>query len=300
MGKHIDHSGKKIWSWTLIERVQNRPCKYKCECECGEIKDVFLANINKGFSKNCQKCQDMKKSKDLIGKKFNFITVINLQKVNNVVKARIKCECGNERLLKSSLVKNGTYKSCGLCHLNNNRNYQDLKPNSKFGMLKIIKKISSDSYESICECGNIKIVKRHHLTTSNPSCGCYNRNLNIKNAEKLIGIYIGRLKIIKFLGMHGKDKKTRAKYRLKCKCGNVLEKSICHLNGSLSCGCLQKDSVLKAEKNPNAKLSNIEVKAIRDLYGSGLYLQKDIAKMLNVKHTIICSVLNKKSYSSVK
>lgn len=52
----IDLTGKKFGLWTVLEeipqRVNNR-IYYKCQCECGTIKNVVSENLSNGTSQSC-------------------------------------------------------------------------------------------------------------------------------------------------------------------------------------------------------------------------------------------------------
>jgi len=57
--------------------------------------------------------------KDIKGKKFNKLTVVEFSHLNKTRHAmwKCKCDCGNETIAQSRLLINGTKKSCG-CILN--------------------------------------------------------------------------------------------------------------------------------------------------------------------------------------
>lgn len=57
----------------------------------------------------------MRKLIDLTGQKFNMLTAVKLVKTRPK-KASVwlfKCDCGNEKEIRSDIVKNGKIKSCG-------------------------------------------------------------------------------------------------------------------------------------------------------------------------------------------
>jgi hypothetical protein len=204
------------------------------------------------------------------------------------------CDCKNERYLLPARVKIGTYISCGKCNLAKKKSKHLLRLGTignKYGFLTIKDRIDNTTWTAVCDCGKEIVVKRHHLTTKFPSCGCYWKNKRIEHAKKYIGLKWGRLKIIDFLGMHGDDKKTRARYRIRCSCGNILERYVGHMFDIKSCGCSHKDSVPRGENHPHSKITDIESKAIRDIFSSGLYTRKEIASMMNLKYEHICSIL---------
>lgn len=89
----------------------------------------------------------------------------------------------------------GGSKSCG-CYKNTIVRYEDLT-NQKFGRLTVISKaedhIQPDSRRIIrwnckCDCGNTSIVSSDHLKRGRiKSCGCLQKEINIKNSNNLTG-----------------------------------------------------------------------------------------------------------------
>lgn len=53
--QRIDLTGKKFGRWTVIEFafIENRVTYWKCQCECGTIRNVSGYNLRKGKSKSC-------------------------------------------------------------------------------------------------------------------------------------------------------------------------------------------------------------------------------------------------------
>lgn len=299
--------GEKFGKWSVIKRDLSciRPPKYICRCDCGTVKSQLIRNIKKGNSKQCSTCADLSKSKELVGKKFGHILVLGIEKFEGRSSAKVKCDCGNERFLEPSRVKNGTYISCGQCELGYEDKTKFYKPekylNKKFGMLTIIEVLDADNYIAKCDCGKICKIRNWHIKNKMPCCGCYWKNKRIKNAESMIGYKQGYLKIIKFLGMQDSDGKgkTRAHYLLKCKCGNKIIRERGDIYLINSCGCLQKEKSLKGEKQSNAKLTNTEVLGARELFSTGLYSRKEIAHLLNIDYSHICRILANKDWKSI-
>ena len=55
---------------------------------------------------------------DLVGKRFGRLTVIKREENDSRNKAMFlcKCDCGNEKVIESSLIRNGHTASCGCLH----------------------------------------------------------------------------------------------------------------------------------------------------------------------------------------
>lgn len=78
----------------------------------------------------------MKKVIDITGKKYNNLTVISFYDMKNK-KSRwlCQCECGNEKVVYSTYLKNGNVKSCG-CLLHKKK--YDIETNKKIKRLQHI------------------------------------------------------------------------------------------------------------------------------------------------------------------
>lgn len=293
-----NHTGLKYGKWEVLERdlSQKRPMKYFCRCECGIEKSLYIQNLIRGLSTQCQNCQAKKKSENLIGTKHHFLTVLDNPKVNGKTKLLVLCECGNKHLIPR--LSKG-YKSCGKCGIAKIRakNAVIKISGKKVGSLTILSKDNATKlYRCKCDCKKIIDIPRHKLLTQHPSCGCYWKKKNIENAKKLEGTTYHYLKVLKFLGM-GEDK--RAVYSVRCKCGNKFERSISYIFGSKSCGCLQKENAPKGEDNHLSKVTSVDVTTIRDLFKSGYYTRKDLSVMFGITYEHICMIIKKKAWKHV-
>jgi len=122
--------------------------------------------------------------KNLISQRFGLLVVESGPiRRNNKIYWHCKCDCGQEKDVRSDLLKNGNTKSCG-CYkkqilIKNNKERQTLDlTNQIFGKLKAIKKTNKRKdgrvvWECLCECGNISYVDTHSLQQGKKSsCGC--------------------------------------------------------------------------------------------------------------------------------
>lgn len=305
-------SGQKFNSWTLLSRdfTKKRPTIWLCRCECGNEVKQYLGNITSGKSSQCSLCASkqlsLNSNKAIIGKRFNHLEVLSLEKYNGKMKAKVKCDCGNEVFLKPQHIKNETYKSCGKCNLAFEKRkrkyvYRLGKIGEKFGMLTVLEKIEDHKYLCKCDCGNDFEAKLHHFQNQMPCCGCYWKEKRIGLANKLIGLKWGYLRIIKFLGMKkDQNNDSRAYYEIKCKCGNLIQKEIGHMFDVKSCGCFHKESLPKGSQNYNAKTNEIEVKAIKELFDSKLYTRREISEMMNLEYSNVCMIISKTTWKHVK
>lgn len=183
----------------------------------------------------------------LIGAKYNMLTVIDIID-NSTIKCR--CDCGNEKILRYTDLKNGHIKSCG-CLKTINKKREDLL-GKRFGKLVVIKrendrvnlktKYRESYWRCRCDCGNEVVVRHTNLKKGHTkSCGCL--LFEEKERMDLTGKRFGKLVVLE------ESKSNKLKVVCKCDCGNVkdfFKKNI--INGhTKSCGCINikyKESII--------------------------------------------------------
>lgn len=189
MGKDIDLTGQRFGRWTVVGRAEDKGGKnyWHCKCDCGNEKDVYVSSLIKEKSKSCgclsREMQSQQKLKNLIGKKFGKLTVIERAESRITPKGQIKsvwkclCDCGNEiEVLASNLVRGNT-KSCGCSSAEyaNKSKYLDLT-GEKFGKLTVLCRARMKDRNSYwlcrCECGTEKEISMVALRHGQKSCGC--------------------------------------------------------------------------------------------------------------------------------
>lgn len=128
MGKKIDITGQRFNRWTALYEVDsrfsssgNRIRIWHCRCDCGNEKDVMMSTLRNGTSKSCgcfnKEMTSMSNSKDLTGKKFGKLTVI--ERDENSYKWKCICDCQigleNPKFTYSIgyYLEHGLTKSCG-------------------------------------------------------------------------------------------------------------------------------------------------------------------------------------------
>lgn len=203
--KLIDLTGQKFGQLTVLKRdikQQSKQVYWICQCDCGNIKSVAGNNLKNGNVQSCgclrkQKAKQMglSQKQNLIGQKFEYLTVIeetNLRQGSNVI-WKCKCQCGNITYVAASDLKRGSTKSCGCMKSSlNSKAHQIDMINKKFGNLVVLKEAGLDpdgSYNYLCKCncGNKKIINgvslRKGITTS---CGCINYSIGEKRIEEIL------------------------------------------------------------------------------------------------------------------
>ena len=117
----IDLTGKRFGRLTVIEysHKDGRYHYWKCRCDC-DGKELLVKGdyLRKGTTKSCgclkiERCKSKKPKESLIGRKFGDLEVISYNKHSYW---RCRCICGNERVVHSIFLKNGSVTKCKECN----------------------------------------------------------------------------------------------------------------------------------------------------------------------------------------
>lgn len=123
---------------------------------------------------------------NLLGKKFDRLTVIKRSENNSRNQATwlCKCSCGTKKVVLGYYLTHNLVKSCGC--LRKEQPYFDLS-GQKFGRLAVIrisKNRSSSGFiqwDCKCDCGkSLKIASPSLLAGNTRSCGCLKREMSSK------------------------------------------------------------------------------------------------------------------------
>ena len=177
--------GQKIDRLKIIEdsgQRKDRAIVWKCQCDCGNVCYKTGKQIQKMAIKSCG-CATSKK-KNLIGKKFGLLTVIDYTNENRHGSAlwKCQCDCGNITYATTEGLRTGDNVSCGCRNLAREafiKRYSVDFTGKKFGKLLVLEATEFRSsagnqiWKCQCDCGNICYVSTNHLQTGNTkSCGC--------------------------------------------------------------------------------------------------------------------------------
>ena len=220
----IDLTGKRFGKLVVIElnhKTQktlangNKKSNYywKCKCDCG--KEVIKSgdSLRRGHTKSCGCIRIKKKTikeesklkRDLTGRRFSKLIVIELEKKYTVVSAKgnkrtvtywkCKCDCGKEVVKSGYALRHGISKSCGCTRTNNiNRKIPNLI-GKRFNKLVVKEFVNSELvvsekgrkrivtyWKCKCDCGKEVIAKGYNLIReSTKSCGCEIERKKVKN-----------------------------------------------------------------------------------------------------------------------
>lgn len=112
-GVRFDFLEGKRFSKLMVMEYKGHS-RYLCKCDCGTEKLIYGTDMKKGKTKSCG-CINKSRELDIVGKKFNSLTII--EKVGKTKEKRYlfkcRCDCGTEKILEGRVVKSGKIMSCG-------------------------------------------------------------------------------------------------------------------------------------------------------------------------------------------
>lgn len=120
-----DLTGKTFGKLRVIEKTKKRSGSntvWKCKCECGNICYVSSQSLINGKTKSCGCLHKSLFSKNLEGKTFGKLKVIektNLRDNSGCVIWKCQCECGNNCNVSSTNLTHGRTQSCGCMRIYN-------------------------------------------------------------------------------------------------------------------------------------------------------------------------------------
>lgn len=92
-----------------VDETSKKGRRYICRCSCGYEFSSLTHNfmvLNK-----CKTCKRLDKS--TIGKRYGRLIVESEFKENGVIMCKCKCDCGNSKITRRTLLKSGKTVSCG-------------------------------------------------------------------------------------------------------------------------------------------------------------------------------------------
>jgi hypothetical protein len=249
--REIVKIGNRYGKLVVVDKMPHQPNKppyWRCKCDCGNETIVVGHSLRNGLTTSCG-CYKREKTskiakKDETGKRYGKLVVLDEMPVRlkNHVCWRCKCDCGNEKIVRGDLLRQGVTKSCG-CQGRYNNAEKKIKVGNRYGKWVVISEMPDKPkyWRCKCDCGKEKIVSGQSLRLGHTtSCGCYRRehasNANKKNE---IGKRYGKLLVV------GESPNRHYGYicwYCKCDCGNEKEVDSRALRRGLvkSCGCLRR------------------------------------------------------------
>lgn len=125
MPAKIDLLNQRFGKLLVIEETNERKNKsivWKCKCDCGNIENFSTKELRSDGLIQCHACGNSRKprtnlTENIIGKKFNHLTVLEKTNIRVSGKIKYKCQCDCEKksivyVSRTDLI-NGSTKSCG-------------------------------------------------------------------------------------------------------------------------------------------------------------------------------------------
>lgn len=199
----------------------------------------------------------------------------------------IKCKCGYQKKIEQHLfAKLKPCKFCALYEFEGSRN----------GSLLFLKYKGKSLYECKCDCGNTCLLRKRSI-----SCGCHLEKNILKRAEEMIGLKMHSLKIIS-MEVKSSNKKNRVNqiyFNCLCDCGKKTQIENKFFGVTISCGCFQKQSILRGSQQGNAKYTEVEVASMKEFFLSGTYTQQEICDIFNIKPGCLRRIIANKTWKHV-
>jgi len=156
-----------INNWVILEKIgltSNGSHLYSVKCKCEKIYKKTISSIK--ITNQCRQCdlelRNKKKKErhsELIGKKFNKWTVIELIEVTNKgAKFLVKCECGNKSIIPQTKFLHGWSTQCLACSKVKHGKCHTRTYNIWAGIIQRCNNIKSAAYEYYGGRG-IKVTK---------------------------------------------------------------------------------------------------------------------------------------------
>lgn len=193
-----DITGEKFGYWTVLQKTNERSKSgtilWECQCDCGTIRLVDGTSLRQGksLSCGCYNKEILSNRSNLIGQKFDKLTVISKSKEQTYGRTSwlCKCDCGKicDRTT-SYLHRSDFIHSCG-CAMTEHLS-KDIS-NQRFGKLVAIQPTEKRNSHGIiwlckCDCGRYHETDTNSLLSGNTSsCGCINYSIGEKNIENIL------------------------------------------------------------------------------------------------------------------
>src|SRR5882762_3300372 len=116
---------KKLMAIKPIIRSERGEIIWECICECGNITNVTASHLISHNTTSCG-CNRTLLKKDLLNRTFGaWIVIKEIGRHNNgCIIWLCRCECGTEKGITSSVLLNGSSRSCGC---KRNKKLRDMK-----------------------------------------------------------------------------------------------------------------------------------------------------------------------------
>ena len=188
----MDIRGEKYGRLTVLklDRTGKYFTKYwRVRCDCGTTKVVCQGDLRSGHTSSCgclRRDQVAERRATMIGRQFGRLTV--LRRAPSIVYSyvvvprwRVRCTCGEVRIVKQANLRSGNTLSCGCLRRDQYADERAAMVGHKYGRLTVLKRTGRSADDRplwlcLCDCGKRKVVNQDFLRSgSTRSCGCLHR-----------------------------------------------------------------------------------------------------------------------------
>ena len=186
VSKIRDLTNQKFGRLTARKMIGTAPGKgaiWRCECECGGIKDVPASRLINSETRSCG-ClnKEIRERSNIAGERFGNLVAVRYDHTDEKYRQHwlFQCDCGNTKILPIASVKWNRVRSCG-CLLEKHiseLNKQDITGCRYDRLVAIRPTEARDGCGSIiwefeCDCGNIVRLSVNAFRNGRiHSCGC--------------------------------------------------------------------------------------------------------------------------------
>lgn len=216
-----DLTGKKFGKLLVIEYLGHK--KWKCQCDCGNIVEIFTGNLTReNGTRSCLRCSQLKQVKNYAGERINNVTI---QKYLGDSKWQYICNCGNTGVTSTAKITSKSIVECPECR---NKHKRKALEGTIVGDWEVLAYVGGPRYSYRCKClncGKIEDVPGYNLRSGHSkSCGC-------NQLIDLTGKKINEYTVIGYAG--------DSRWLCKCSCGNlrVIHGYELRSRAAKSCGC---------------------------------------------------------------
>lgn len=198
MGKHgADLTGQRFGRLVALERLPKRSggrYLWRCRCDCGRELNVRADALRSGNTKSCGCSRRGKIRKDLTGRRFGALVVIEWTEEKSCGHAlwRCRCDCGQELKVRSDALCSGNTKSCGCakreCAGSNVRDITGMRFGSLVADYPLtMRRGRRVQWHCRCDCGKEAVYTANELIYCGVrSCGC-GKQYNLPTALHDVG-----------------------------------------------------------------------------------------------------------------
>lgn len=231
------------------------------------------------------------------GQRFGKLVVVDGEygKKSGYRAALCKCDCGNDHVVRVSLLLQGLSNSCGCNRGQHERKKPSRQPvrreltGQRFGRLLVRGDSGKRNYkrgilwDCICDCGAEKLVETSQLTCGiTSSCGCLQKEL-VGNRMFVdhTGKRFGKLVVSELVSRGKAGASCYARWRCKCDCGNetVVRSNSLTQGEIISCGCAGGMGPNRAFRDADVRAKKVVRQATRRariIGAGGVFSEEDV------------------------